>query len=659
MRKLIFLLVMFPALVFAQGQQPNLKFGKPAEWEMTMTTYDEDPDADAVVLCSTREVRYGYIGEGFKVFYDISLRIKVLKDEGKKYATMEIPYYKKEDNVSKKEIIAGLKATAYNMVNGKVEKTKMSGSMVFDERLDKDYMVKKFTVPQVKVGTVFEVQYTKESDWYSHIDTWYAQKDIPVFYTNYTMTIPEYFRFDVDQTGQYRMETVHKRINMTLSIGGGVTQCDGEEYSFTGHSLPALKSDRFVWSKEDYCNKIFTELRGYAIPGSLYKNFTNSWEQVDQELRSDDDFGGRMRRSNPLKEELAASGALEASDATEKVALAFTAMKQRLRWNGEYRIWGRSSHSVLKDGTGSNADLNFILLNMLEDAGVQAFPVVMSSRDHGRLPNTHPSIKALNTFVVGFMANDTTVSFIDASAEDGYINVLPARLLVERARAIPRKGDAFWVSLQYLPAARRALSVTSKLDEEGTIHGELTVMQEGNYAQELRHSFRMAKDSTDFVNERASEFGVVQTSYDITGRKDFSGKVKEVMKFTKSCDATADKIYLNPMVIQYMEKPLFTDETRNCPVEFPYHTNIQMSVRTDIPNGYSVEEMPESVKMKSADGTIYFLLTFQHADNSIYTQMRFNLRKRLYGTEEYADLKSFFDNVAQKCNSMVVLKKNN
>ena len=131
------------------------------------------------------------------------------------------------------------------------------------------------------------------------------------------------------------------------------------------------------------------------------------------------------------------------------------------------------------------------------------------------------------------------------------------------------------------------------------------------------------------------------------------------MKFTKSCDATADKIYLNPMVIQYMEKPLFTDETRNCPVEFPYHTNIQMCVRTDIPNGYSVEEMPESVKMKSADGTIYFLLTFQHADNSIYTQMRFNLRKRLYGTEEYADLKSFFDNVAQKCNSMVVLKKNN
>ena len=64
---------------------------------------------------------------------------------------------------------------------------------------------------------------------------------------------------------------------------------------------------------------------------------------------------------------------------------------------------------AIKEGKGSNADLNFVLINMLEDAGVQAFPVVMSSRDNGRLPYTHPSIKALNTFVVGFMANDTTI----------------------------------------------------------------------------------------------------------------------------------------------------------------------------------------------------------------------------------------------------------
>jgi hypothetical protein len=97
-----------------------MKFGKPADWEMNMTSYADDPDATAVVLCRTEDVRYVFVNQDVQVFYDIKLRIKVLKDEGKEYATMEIPYFHRDDNMSYKEDITGLKATAYNMTNGKV-----------------------------------------------------------------------------------------------------------------------------------------------------------------------------------------------------------------------------------------------------------------------------------------------------------------------------------------------------------------------------------------------------------------------------------------------------------------------------------------------------------------------------------------------------------
>ena len=662
MKKLFFISLMMAFACMAtnaQEQEPNLKFGKPADWEMKMTTYADDPDASAVVLCDLEDVRYVFVNDNIQVFYDVKVRIKVLKDEGKERATIEIPYFRRDDNLSYKEDITGLKATAYNLVNGKMEKTKMTGSMVFDERMDKDYRVKKLTVPQVKVGTVFEVQYTKESDTYSHIDTWYAQTDIPVFYTRYVLTIPEYFRFDVDQTGMQRMDNKRERVNLNIHTGQDVIQADGNKYSFEGRRLPALKLDDYIWSKDDYCNKVFVELQGYEFPGRMYRSFTSTWEEIDKLLRGDEDFGGRMRRPNPLKDELKACGALTATDVNEKVALAFQAMKKRLRWNGEYKLFGRSAHAIMKDGTGSNADLNFVLLNMLEDADVRAFPVVMSSRKHGRLPYTHPSVKALNTFVVGYMVNDTTVAYIDASAEDGYINVLPPTLLVERARAIPRKGDSFWVGLQDLPISRKGIAIDAKLNADGTITGRITAHLAGNAAAYQRQQFREAKDSTDFVNDQAGKYGAEVTAYSMDGRTDFSNQVKETIDFTKTCDTAGGMIYVTPTVIPLMKTPLFTDETRIYPVEFPYQEMTIFSSQLTVPDGYTVEELPENVRMKNEDGTISVMLTYQVKDNVLMAQMRYTRKKILYNVHEYQGLKQFYDAMLQKCNSVAVLKKTN
>ena len=94
--------------------------------------------------------------------------------------------------------------------------------------------------------------------------------------------------------------------------------------------------------------------------------------------------------------------------------------------------------NILKDGSGDNADINFVLINMLNDAGVKAVPVVMSTRDNGRLPLTYPSRKFLNTFVVGAYTMIPTMVFIDSSIDDGYLNVLPAKLLTDRARIIEK-----------------------------------------------------------------------------------------------------------------------------------------------------------------------------------------------------------------------------
>ena len=74
------------SMACAQTLEPNLKWGKPTDAELNMTTYAPDPDAEAVILCSQTELKYDLSSGGFKLNTYTKKRIKILKEEGKDHA---------------------------------------------------------------------------------------------------------------------------------------------------------------------------------------------------------------------------------------------------------------------------------------------------------------------------------------------------------------------------------------------------------------------------------------------------------------------------------------------------------------------------------------------------------------------------------------------
>ena len=108
----------------AQIATPNLKWGKPTDVELNMTEYAVDKEAKAVVLCHLTTVNYKMDLYNYTVDYQVKKRIKILADDGKDFANITIPFISngKEDCI---ESIEDFKATAFNVVNGKVVKTKI------------------------------------------------------------------------------------------------------------------------------------------------------------------------------------------------------------------------------------------------------------------------------------------------------------------------------------------------------------------------------------------------------------------------------------------------------------------------------------------------------------------------------------------------------
>lgn len=640
----------------AQNLEPNLKWGKPTEAELSMTSYSPDPDAEAVVLCSQTEIRYDLVGGSFKATRYEKQRIKILKEEGKRWANGGIVYEYNGHRTGLCEELVKLKGTAFNLVDGKLVKTKMEGSMINHEDVSKVTRLTKYTIPQVTVGTVIEVESEVASDFFYSIDDWIAQSDIPVYYTSYDITIPEYFKFNVDEVGLNRLERKIDFVSMGLSAGGGkMLNCQGQRFQFVGHELPALREHKMLYAPQSYAQRVTMELRSIEIPGRLTQNFSNDWDNVDERLLDDEDFGGRLGK-NPFKAEMQAAGIASITDPKDRAMAIFKLLKDHVKWNGKYTLYGESAGKVLKERTGSNASINFMLINMLNDAGIEARPAVLRSRDRGFLTITRASIKQLNTCVVALKLGEA-YSFLDGSIEDGWLDILPDRLLVDRARIVGKGKTGEWVDLTALAGAKTQSMVMAQLQPDGTLVADAQSRFTGSEAASLRHDFRMATDSATFVAQLAQELNSEIQSLELTEHHGLGINVERKMHLTKQCDTAGDMIYLNPWLLNVLSENPLTEEQRTLPVEFPHIATESLNTQVTLPEGYVVEEVPQPLTMRSEDGTLSCSIATVVNDGKLSSRCQLQVNKIFFTPNEYPVVKNFLDEVYKRLQDVIVIKK--
>lgn len=650
-------LVLYCSIVEAQ----NLKFGKPTDEELSMTVYEQDKDASAVVLCQLTDVGYTMDFHNYFVDYYVKTRIKVLKDEGRDYANVNIIYI---DNMSQQfaqENLEEFKAVAYNVEDGKVKKTKIGLDQVHKERIDDTYMRAKVAIPQVKVGTVIECEYKLHSNVFYHIYDWEPQGNIPVAFANYRLEIPTVFIYNVETAGiqQLQSSVTQGAINYKVANDAMARQYKRytNVYNCTARNLQALKKDDYVWNVNDYATKVTAELQSIHLSVDDHRDMRKTWEQVDNTLFEHSDFGARLYKHSKYREELLSSGIDKIADLKEKVAATFSFLRQRIAWNGEYDLLTKSSSDIVKKGSGSNADLNMMLINMLGDVGVKACPVLMSTRRHGRIPKTYPTLNKMNTFIVG-IPDGTSWIYLDASSADGYLNVLPANLYVEQARIIEKGTPGQWVNLQKIGEAKSVHNIKATLTADGLMKGEQSTIYSGNAAANERKAFRTASDSTSFIAAKAQQTGISISQCKIEGHRSFLPSVTEVINFTKQGDVTDDHIYINPFTELPITSNPFTEKERLLPVEFPCRNTFNAYVQLTLPEGWQLEEMPKSVNVstpdKSASGRINYGIT---DDKTITINFQFRLGNVYYDHQQYDMLRQLFDLFASRGKDMLVIKK--
>ena len=82
-----------------------------------------------------------------------------------------------------------------------MEKTQLETSGAFLEKRTPTVNVQKFTLPNVREGSVVEFAYTLTSDFLFNFQDWTFQRDIPVRWSEYRVSIPAFYRYKIMYQG--------------------------------------------------------------------------------------------------------------------------------------------------------------------------------------------------------------------------------------------------------------------------------------------------------------------------------------------------------------------------------------------------------------------------------------------------------------------------
>src|SRR5690606_498558 len=181
----------FLGLVSVYGQ--DYDFGEVSKSELEEKMHPTDSSAVASVLHEKKRSYFQYIqGKGFSLITEVHKRIKVYNEKGFGYGTEKVYLH---ENGSDDENLSSLKGYTYNLIDGKIEKTKLSKSDVFSNDESRYWKSETFTFPNLKEGSVIEFKYDISSPFLSNVQEVQVQREIPVDHIEASFEFPEYFYF--------------------------------------------------------------------------------------------------------------------------------------------------------------------------------------------------------------------------------------------------------------------------------------------------------------------------------------------------------------------------------------------------------------------------------------------------------------------------------
>lgn len=639
----VFMVAIFHA---ASSQKSPIKFGEIPMEDMKMTSYPVDSSAVAVILA---DYGYAYVNISSvtaSLIFERHVRIKILKKEGLSWADAAIPIYHVG---ATEERVSGLKASTYNLEGDKIVETKMPKEGTFKEKFNRNINLMKFTLSNVREGSVLEYSYTINSDFLSNFPNWQFQYRIPVRYSEYWASIPDFFTMEKYMQGYVSPTTYEVKDRPKTNYSDKV-------HHWIIKDVPAFKVEPFMTSENDYMSKVNFALAYINFPGQPTREIMGSWQNLNTQLLESESFGRAITGSGFLKkkaEELIAGE----TDQMKKIEIIYNYVKQTLDWNGQNDFLADNLKDVFDRKKGTTGDINLALASMLDKVGFMVDMLLLSTRDHGFVRSQYPMSRQFN-YAVCVVRVDGKPILLDATERFLPVGVIPERCLNGQGLLISKNFHG-WLPLETKTKAKTLIQSDLTLNPSGDLHGHVSYMRDGYDGSIMRRNY-FTKGEGDYVKNALAEktsWQVTRSSFD--NLQDITKAAKEIHEVTIDDQTTVagNQIYISPFVTERLEKNPFTLEERTYPVDYGSLKEKIYMAKIVLPEGYEIDELPQSKVLAMPGGVAKYTYSVSHVGNAVNIMSNFQINRNIFGHDEYPILREFYNQVVAKQAEQIVLKK--
>ncbi len=608
-----------------------------------------------------------------KVKYSFRKKIFIQNEQGLDLAHLQIPVEKGEYN----EAVVNVEAVTYFLQpDSSWEVVKWDEVEMEIEEISETKDVVHIHIPNMKPGIVIEYAYQILSNNFYFLRPWHFQGDIPVRKSEFTLAFPESFVYNIvvqNQTTQIRSESevfnqllpksnisysVPKLNDTQVSIFIPGDRYSWKSYSYFAENVPAWEPIPFISTREDLIPQLRFQLASVKSPATYQGPSIESWDAVNTFFLEHPNFGGAIE--DDITSAIRAKRlTFRVRNKKKRARMIYDFVRTNFGWNGELSLYTDDLENVWESNTGSGSEINLIMLNMLKAVKLEAYPVLISTRDNGKINPLYPLIDQFNHLVVVLRDGAEYVLL------DGLSDVLPFGVVprndLNYLGFIIDKYNFGWLELFSDYMLKRRMHIRMDLLENNETRGELYgAMYEysGATARGLLPTFQ---DTTDFIEDVVfrdlSNLTINQSQVIYANNLEKPLVVRCRMEVDSLVRTAEDLMFIRPMITSGLEDNPFDEESRKTPIEFNTKIEEKHYFTLRMPEGYEAVQLPHPVHVVLPNRAGSFLYNWQMDHNILQMVSEISINRRIFYPEEYPNVKVFFNYIFNKHEEDIILRR--
>jgi len=633
------------------------------------TSYDLDTSASAVVLYEN--ITYS-LEKGLGGFFTTCRTRRIIHILNKSAVDLSSIVIRISSSEHDFGSISNIKGVTYNLVDGQISRHSMPDDAIKIEKISSGTAMAKFSLPSVSAGSIIDYTYDTKEELDRSIGNWRIQERLPKLTSECCIYFPAIFKvgittYHVPAFAEFNDEA-DTAVNVPAAYATPTTQPQMEvNYKrWVRHNITAAPDEPYTFNPQQYKERIVFRTAGGNI-SSVHGRYiysqslsTPTWRELNNGMQRNVHVFGQLKsgRLSAVKQMLNRFG-LPGTDTVEYARQIYRFVRDSFTCKEhEWNLYtARELPWVVHNKMGNRLDLHLALIAALRDAGLKADPVILSTRDQGKLFSDYPETEHVD-YVVTRLAAGADVYYLDPTNRYAPFGILSPDCYNGYAWVVNDTGMGIMLNPEHIKEKSSVQIKTTGKDGDDLrfsirkVFGKYTAMEQRERWNEDTLAIRkelLEEAKRLNIDAKLLAYSVYNLSNPDTTL---------IVEYAIRSKLFKQDIIFTPTLFNYFDNAPFTSAKRLTPVEFPYATDFSFSFSLTLPDNFAAEDLPTSGVMKYNEDNLYkYMIDYNKETNCLMLNTRLNMQQTTFQPEEYESLKQFLDKVIEAQQKAVNLKK--